>query len=257
MTQDEMIGQVAILYYSVGSYSQNFIIAELQCFMKFSFKLFILAFCIFLCWIWDNSKHGYIYTVFPREKSSIYSKNTERSWWNRTKWHELSDIGIYSMDLCNFEWSPSITFASWYKCQENDVWNNPRNFIRANFISNKELQNFPIKRSLNLVESNSIMDSTLKYRMTSFILTPERLSEFCNFLSSRFSQRKNLKSLKEFWGENSEDFYPERWLQNKSLSKAWFYQPFGGGPRNCIGLRLARMEIKLGILKIIQKFDPM
>ena len=69
--------------------------------------------------------------------------------------------------------------------------------------------------------------------------------------------RKILRSLKEYWGSNAQEFYPERWFENESLSKAWFFQPFGGGPRNCVGLRLARMEIKLGILKIIQKFDPM
>jgi len=60
----------------------------------------------------------------------------------------------------------------------------------------------------------------------------------------------------EFWGQNGQEFYPERWLQDKSLEKSWFFQPFGGGPRNCIGMRLALMEIKLGVLKIIQRFDP-
>ena len=61
----------------------------------------------------------------------------------------------------------------------------------------------------------------------------------------------------DYWGSNSKDFYPERWIENPELEKSWFYQPFGGGPRNCIGMRLALMEIKLGVMKIIQKFDPM
>ena len=61
----------------------------------------------------------------------------------------------------------------------------------------------------------------------------------------------------DYWGPNAKDFYPERWIENPDLEKSWFYQPFGGGPRNCIGMRLALMEIKLGVMKIIQKFDPM
>ena len=65
------------------------------------------------------------------------------------------------------------------------------------------------------------------------------------------------KPFKDFWGPNANDFYPERWIEQPDLEKSWFYQPFGGGPRNCIGMRLALIEIKIGILKIIQKFDPM
>ena len=61
----------------------------------------------------------------------------------------------------------------------------------------------------------------------------------------------------DYWGSNAKDFYPERWIENPDLEKSWFYQPFGGGPRSCIGMRLALMEIKLGVMKIIQKFDPM
>lgn len=61
----------------------------------------------------------------------------------------------------------------------------------------------------------------------------------------------------DYWGSNAQKFYPERWIENPELTKSWFYQPFGGGPRNCIGMRLALMQIKLGIMKIIQKFDPM
>ena len=65
-----------------------------------------------------------------------------------------------------------------------------------------------------------------------------------------------LKPNKDFWGSNANDFYPERWIEQPDLEKSWFYQPFGGGPRNCIGMRLALIEMKIGILKIIEKFDP-
>ena len=32
-----------------------------------------------------------------------------------------------------------------------------------------------------------------------------------------------------------DEFYPERFIEDPELVKAWHYMPFGGGPRNCIG----------------------
>ena len=58
----------------------------------------------------------------------------------------------------------------------------------------------------------------------------------------------------DYWTE-PDKFYPERFIENPQLAKAEFYLPFGAGPRNCIGMRLALLEIRLGILRIFQKFD--
>jgi len=32
------------------------------------------------------------------------------------------------------------------------------------------------------------------------------------------------------------------------------FQPFGAGPRNCIGMRFALVEVKMAICKILQNF---
>ncbi len=32
------------------------------------------------------------------------------------------------------------------------------------------------------------------------------------------------------------------------------YMPFGGGPRNCIGMRFAIMEAKMGIINMLSRF---
>ena len=40
---------------------------------------------------------------------------------------------------------------------------------------------------------------------------------------------------KDFYGEDSEDFRPERWLGEKGLRPTWEYLPFNAGPRICLG----------------------
>lgn len=58
--------------------------------------------------------------------------------------------------------------------------------------------------------------------------------------------------------EDPMKFKPERFLNSPNGSgkgTGSFYLPFGDGPRNCIGLRLARLMMKLGIAIVLSKFS--
>ncbi|XP_023228557.1 cytochrome P450 3A4-like [Centruroides sculpturatus] len=58
----------------------------------------------------------------------------------------------------------------------------------------------------------------------------------------------------DYWPD-AEKFIPERFFpenRNKNNPMAW--QPFGSGPRNCVGMRFAQMEAKMAIAKILKKF---
>lgn len=57
----------------------------------------------------------------------------------------------------------------------------------------------------------------------------------------------------DFW-EEPEQFRPERFLASADKPHRFAYFPFGGGPRVCIGLQLARMECCMVIAAILQKF---
>jgi len=58
----------------------------------------------------------------------------------------------------------------------------------------------------------------------------------------------------EKWPE-PEEFRPERFTKENKANVNWtFWQPFGGGPRNCIGMRFALLEIKLALAKLLIKF---
>ncbi|KAH7964220.1 hypothetical protein HPB51_027540 [Rhipicephalus microplus] len=57
-----------------------------------------------------------------------------------------------------------------------------------------------------------------------------------------------------FW-EQPEVFDPERFSpQNKGLVDPVVYQPFGQGPRNCVGMRFAQLEMKLTMAKLLAKY---
>ncbi|EDV24428.1 uncharacterized protein TRIADDRAFT_13664, partial [Trichoplax adhaerens] len=57
----------------------------------------------------------------------------------------------------------------------------------------------------------------------------------------------------QFWS-NPDDFIPERFMPEEKVKLVpYSYIPFGGGPRNCIGMRLALLEVKLALVKLMQK----
>ncbi|CAG8621149.1 10436_t:CDS:10 [Acaulospora morrowiae] len=59
---------------------------------------------------------------------------------------------------------------------------------------------------------------------------------------------------KEYWGENSYEFVPERWLNPENIPVDGFI-PFLAGSRNCIGQNFARMELKLTIPALVLKYE--
>ena len=58
----------------------------------------------------------------------------------------------------------------------------------------------------------------------------------------------------EVW-DNPLEFNPENFSpEAKGKRDPYSYLPFGSGPRQCIGMRFALLEIKLGLLEILRRF---
>ncbi|PVD33388.1 hypothetical protein C0Q70_04644 [Pomacea canaliculata] len=58
----------------------------------------------------------------------------------------------------------------------------------------------------------------------------------------------------EFWTD-PETFNPDRFDRETRTWPAYAFVPFGAGPRNCVGMRLALLEAKMALVALIQHFN--
>lgn len=65
-----------------------------------------------------------------------------------------------------------------------------------------------------------------------------------------------LHRRRDLWGEDADDFVPERWDKKRgAASAAWHFVPFNGGPRICIGQQLALTEAGYVLVRMLQRYD--
>ncbi|CZT21029.1 related to n-alkane-inducible cytochrome P450 [Ramularia collo-cygni] len=65
---------------------------------------------------------------------------------------------------------------------------------------------------------------------------------------------------KDLYGEDAEEFKPERWLDNaetgqKGIRPTWEYLPFNGGARICIGQQFGLAEASYTVVRLCQAFS--
>ncbi|KAK1833523.1 cytochrome P450, partial [Podospora conica] len=64
---------------------------------------------------------------------------------------------------------------------------------------------------------------------------------------------RQLTAEKHF-GEDADEFRPERWETGELADVGWGYFPFLRGPRQCIGEDFARMEVAYAVVRLVQEF---
>lgn len=60
---------------------------------------------------------------------------------------------------------------------------------------------------------------------------------------------------RDIWGEDAEEFRPERWLGERAMRFGWHYTPFNAGPRICLGQQFALSQVGYVTVRLCQVFE--
>ena len=88
----------------------------------------------------------------------------------------------------------------------------------------------------------TLSGSPIKYHFPFGYFTYGRFISFLNFRIVNDMVKVKLFSIPRFTAEA------------KARRDPIYFMPFSAGPRNCIGMRLAQLEIRITIVKILQTF---
>jgi len=77
-------------------------------------------------------------------------------------------------------------------------------------------------------------------------ILPKGITLFINILK--------LHHEKDIWGEDADEFNPDR-FDNLTPTQKKAFMPFGGGPRICIGMHFSILEQKIFLIKLLKKYE--
>jgi len=119
-------------------------------------------------------------------------------------------------------------------------------------VANLTYLDWCLKESLRLNPLASIANNRMCMKACTVGEQKLQLEEGISVQSNVWSVHYN----KKIWGEDADKFRPERFdpdtLAEPRHPLAW--QPFGAGPRICIGMRFALLEAKMTVCHLLKRF---
>lgn len=105
-----------------------------------------------------------------------------------------------------------------------------------------------MKESLRL---GPTVHSIARESMENFEITPGRNVKKGSILVINIY---GLHHRKDLWGDDAEEFNPDRFLPENFINKQQYFIPFSMGKRNCIGYRYAYSSFKIMLVKLLRNF---
>lgn len=152
----------------------------------------------------------------------------------------------------------TLSFISYYLAMFPEVQEKLRDEIEQ-FIG---LESDPTYESLlNLKYADAVLKETLRLNPIGGVVTSRKCAQSTklgnleiepdtHILLDVISIHRN----RDLWGDNAGEFLPERWLQEDSHKLAANFYGFGVGPRQCVGMKLAFIEEKIALVKLLQRY---
>jgi len=157
-----------------------------------------------------------------------------------------------------FTYSEAMTGVIWFLAMYPDVQDRLVEELETNLEGKQDISHEDIG---NLPYMDQVINEGM--RLSSFPFTMRQCTKEYTIPNSEFTIPKGMKVIipiaglhhdPEYW-PNPETFDPDRFSpENKSSLQTGSFQPFGNGPRNCLGSNLMKMEAKVMLGHLLRKF---
>jgi cytochrome P450 len=129
--------------------------------------------------------------------------------------------------------------------QKKPTWTDLKDMKYLNMVLKETLRLWaPVSSNLRMAAHDTVLPKGGGPDGQSPLFVPKGSS--CRFSLYSLHRRKDL------YGEDAEEFRPERW---ETLRVSWEYVPFSGGPRVCIGQQFALTQMSYLVARVFQTFQ--
>ncbi|CAF3497399.1 unnamed protein product [Rotaria socialis] len=167
-------------------------------------------------------------------------------------------MNVFLFMLAGFETTSTfLAYSTYVLATRSDIQNKLQIEIDENWqedqeldyekIADMEYMDLFIREVLRMYRSSGRASTRISNQATT--ICGHQIDEGCVILADVASIHYNA----DLWGpEDPNVFIPER---HKTKRHPLAYMPFGVGPRNCVGMRFALMELKMCLTRVLHKYN--
>ncbi|GMS94521.1 hypothetical protein PENTCL1PPCAC_16696, partial [Pristionchus entomophagus] len=153
--------------------------------------------------------------------------------------------------------SNSLSYLTHFLANYPDVQRRLIEEVDSFLLENERIE---LESLVDLKYMDAVIRESLRHYPLGSVVVSRECTKACEIGGFRFevgdtitTDTWSMHMDKSVWGEDAEEFRPERWLELSTRPRSAF-QSFGEGPRICLGMRLAYLEEKMALLKLLSRF---